>query len=205
MAEATTVVLQRWIDRLIGGDETAREQLLSAACERLRRLTHKMFKAEGRLGRWAETDDVFQNAMLRFYGALQEATPATLRHFFRLAALQIRRELIDLARHYFGPAGLGAHHQSLPPREPGDTSRPGAESPDSSQDPGRLAVWGEFHERVGALPDDEREVFDLVWYQGLTHAEAAQLLQVSTKTIQRRWQAACLKLHEVFQGSLPAL
>jgi RNA polymerase sigma factor (sigma-70 family) len=54
-----------------------------------------------------------------------------------------------------------------------------------------------------SLPDDEREVFGLVWYQGLTHAEAAAILGVSTKTVQRRWHSACLRLHEVMGGDLP--
>lgn len=64
-------------------------------------------------------------------------------------------------------------------------------------------AWSEFHERAAALPEEEREVFDLLWYQGVTHAEAASLLQVSTKTIQRRWQAACLSLHRALGGQLP--
>jgi RNA polymerase sigma-70 factor (ECF subfamily) len=68
-----------------------------------------------------------------------------------------------------------------------------------------LAEWGEFHEQIGRLPEEEREVFDLLWYQGLSHAQAAELLQLSTKTIQRRWQAACLRLHEALQGNLPGL
>ena len=36
------------------------------------------------------------------------------------------------------------------------------------------------------LPEDEREVFDLVRIQGMTQAEAAQLLGVSTVTVKRR-------------------
>jgi RNA polymerase sigma-70 factor (ECF subfamily) len=62
-----------------------------------------------------------------------------------------------------------------------------------------LAIWAEFHERAGELPEDQREVFDLVWYQGLTNAEAADVVGVSTKTIQRRWQAACLSLGEALE------
>ena len=35
--------------------------------------------------------------------------PLSVRDFFRLAAALIRRELIDLARRYSGPMGLGAN------------------------------------------------------------------------------------------------
>ena len=66
-------------------------------------------------------------------------------------------------------------------------------------------AWGEFHEAVGALPEDERDVFDLLWYQGLTRQEAAALLEVSAKTVQRRWQAACLRLHDALHGELPGV
>jgi RNA polymerase sigma-70 factor (ECF subfamily) len=41
-------------------------------------------------------------------------------------------------------------------------------------------------EAIDSLPEEEREVFDLVRIQGITHGEAAELLGVSTKTVQRR-------------------
>jgi RNA polymerase sigma-70 factor (ECF subfamily) len=39
---------------------------------------------------------------------------------------------------------------------------------------------------IGELPEDEREVFDLVRIQGMSQAEAAQLLGVSVVTVKRR-------------------
>jgi RNA polymerase sigma-70 factor (ECF subfamily) len=39
---------------------------------------------------------------------------------------------------------------------------------------------------IDELPEDEREVFDLVRIQGMTQAEAAQLLGVSMVTVKRR-------------------
>jgi RNA polymerase sigma-70 factor (ECF subfamily) len=197
MADDPTVHLQRCLERLQAGDESARKDLLNGACERLRRLTQAMLRDYRRLKRWEQTDDVLQSALLRLYRALESVTPATLREFYRLAALQVRRELIDLARHYFGPESAGAHHQSsdgeLPTREPAD----------STDRPDRLANWAEFHEQASNLPEEEQEVFDLVWYQELTHAQAAGLLNVSTKTVQRRWHSACLRLHEALGGDLP--
>jgi RNA polymerase sigma-70 factor (ECF subfamily) len=202
----TTAHLQHCVNRLQDGEEAARRELVNAACHRLTRLTRKMFRADGRLRRWEETGDVFQNAMLRLCRALQDVTPTSLREFYRLAALQVRRALIDLARHHYGPAGPAAHHQSQPrqPEAP-DLVAQAAESSSLGNDPSRLAAWSEFHQRVATLPDEEREAFDLLWYQGLTHAEAGQLLEVSTKTIQRRWQSACLMLHEALGGEMPGL
>jgi RNA polymerase sigma-70 factor (ECF subfamily) len=49
---------------------------------------------------------------------------------------------------------------------------------------------------IDGLPDDEREVFDLVGIQGLTHAEAAGVIGASEKTVQRRLNRARLLLAE---------
>jgi RNA polymerase sigma-70 factor (ECF subfamily) len=119
-----------------------------------------------------------------------------------VAALNIRRELLDLAKHYFGPHGHGAKHASTGPADSDGAAEP-ADRGDLSTEPARLAVWGEFHEQIGALPDEEREVFDLLWYQGLSQAEAAELLGVSERTIKRRWQSARLRLHEALHGEMP--
>jgi RNA polymerase sigma-70 factor (ECF subfamily) len=198
MADDPTVHLQRCLERLRAGDESARKDLLNGACDRLGRLTRAMFRDYRRLKRWEQTDDVLQSALLRLYRALESVTPATPREFYRLAALQIRRELIDLARHYFGPESAGAHHHSS------DGAVPTVESDNSTDRPERLADWAEFHEQASHLPNEEQEVFDLVWYQELTHAQAAALLNVSTKTVQRRWHSACLRLHEALGGDLPS-
>ena len=199
-----TLHIQACLDRLRGGDETARAELLSCACERLRNLARKILKGYPNVRRWEQTDDVLQNAALRLHRALQQMPVQTALDFFRLAALNIRRELLDLAKHYYGPRGQGAHHATW---GPGGSSATGSDSEpaphDPSDDPARLAAWGEFHERIGALPDEERAVFDLIWYQGLSQAVAAELLGVSERTVKRRWQAARLRLHEALGGEVP--
>jgi len=206
MSESTSVHLQRCLDRLRAGDETARKELIDCACRRLTHLTRTMLRDYRRLKRWEDTDDVFQSAMMRLYRALQDVTPPTPRDFHRLAALQIRRELIDLARHYFGPQGQAANQESRAgPDSSADPPRPACEPSDSTLEPVKLAAWGEFHQQVERLPDKEREVFELVWYQGLGHTEVAELLEVSAKTVRRRWLAACLWLREALGGELPGL
>ena len=41
-------------------------------------------------------------------------------------------------------------------------------------------------EQIDALPAEEREAFDLVRIQGLTHVEAAAVLGVAPRTVKRR-------------------
>jgi RNA polymerase sigma factor (sigma-70 family) len=200
-----TLYVQACLDRIRGGDEAARGELLSCACERLRKLARKMLKGYPNVRRWEQTDDVLQNAAIRLHRTLQQLPVPTALDFFRLAALNIRRELLDLARRYYGPQGQGAHHDTWGPGDPSTTRSDAgpAAPPEPAHDPARLAVWGELHERIAALPDEEREVFDLLWYQGLSQAEAAGLLNVSERTLKRRWQGARLKLHEAMQGEVP--
>src|SRR5262245_38143403 len=114
MAEETSVVVAGCLERLRSGDAKARNELFAQACGRLERLTRAMLRDYPGVQRWEETGDVYQNAMVRLCRALADVVPPTPRDFYRLAAVQIRRELIDLARHYYGPQGAGAHHASQP-------------------------------------------------------------------------------------------
>jgi RNA polymerase sigma-70 factor (ECF subfamily) len=109
---------------------------------------------------------------------------------------------MDLARHYQGPQGLGAHHISQRPET--DGGRGSVEAPGvSSLDPQRLAEWSELHEQISQLPDGQRELFDLLWYGSLSQEEAADLLQISARQLRRRWREARLLLHDRFGSHLP--
>jgi RNA polymerase sigma-70 factor (ECF subfamily) len=194
MADASTTQLQNLIDHLNAGDPLARKELINRSCDRLRRLTGRMLRDFGRVRRWEDTDDVLNNALLRLYKTLDTAAPESVQHFFRLAALQIRRELIELVRHYYGPQGPGANYESHAPRLADNAAGQEMEKGTTTQEPARLTVWNEFHEKVETLPEPERAVFDLLWYQEMTQAEAAKVLNVSEPTVKRRWLAARTRL-----------
>jgi RNA polymerase sigma-70 factor (ECF subfamily) len=204
MAENQTTFINLCLDRMRRGDVNARGDLIRAASRRLTELTRAMLKSYARLRRWEETDDVIQSALVRLHRALDAVTPETARDFYRLATAQIRRELIDLSRHYFGPEGPARQHESqalvVNPDAPDDQPNDWASQ---TLEPAQLALWTEFHRRVQELPEEVQEVFDLIWYQGLKQNEAAELLGVSARTVLRRWQEACLKLHDAMKGILP--
>jgi len=191
-------VLQRLL-RHAGSDDDALNELLRHSCDQLTRLTHRMLGGFPGVQRWAETADVLQNALLRLSSALRAVKPQTPGEFLALASLQIRRELIDLARSYHGPQGLGTRHKSWPALD----NAP--EKSDLTHEPSSLAQWAELHEQIGALPAAERTVVELLYYQGLPQADAAQLLNVSVRTVQRSWHSALVKLHEIWKGELPKL
>ena len=187
--------LQNLIDRGLNGDAAAHDALLHHACDRLLRLTRKMFHGYPNLRRWEQTDDVFQNSMLRLHRALAGVQVESVRHFFNLAAVQVRRELLDLAKHHFGPEGNGANHHTdgQPADDEGGTLHESAGEPDD------LSGWSEFHAHVEGLPEGELEVVNLLYYEGLTQEEAAKVLGISFRTLKRRWHSARLKLYEALK------
>ncbi|MGF1578461.1 MAG: RNA polymerase sigma factor [Gemmataceae bacterium] len=193
-----------WLQQMEAGDENARERLLDHFCHQLQRHAQKMLMGFPHLRRWVESGDVFQNAMVRLLRALDEVQPQSPKHFVSLACLQIRRELIDLVRHYFGPEGRGANHAThVPGRDSEDAPPPLYEAGETTFDPVRLANWAEFHEQINSLPEEERQVFDVLWYQEMTQSDAADFLGMSERTLKRRWQSARLRLHELLKGELP--
>lgn len=197
--------IQVCIERLAEGDDQACAELINHSATRLATLTDRMFKDYPRLRRWEQTEDICQNASVRLWKALRETRPATPAEFHRLAALQIRRELIDQVRRHFGPEGIGANHASNACIGDSDSSLPPAyDSPQSTHDPAKICGWVEFHEQVAILPDEERAAFDLIYYQGLAQAEAANLLGISERTLKRRWLAARLALGRTLEGVPPS-
>jgi RNA polymerase sigma factor (sigma-70 family) len=196
-ANADTAQLQNCIERLRQGHAGARDDLIRHACARLQRLARKMLRGFPWVKRWEDTDDVFQNAVVRLCKVLRDAPPTDVRSFFGLAALQIRRELLDLSRHHYGPQGDGANHAS---HENCDKSGGAVEKSDITYEPCALARMTELHRQIDGLPAEEREVFDLLWYQELPQAEAAALLEVSVPTIKRRWLSARRRLRKLLNG-----
>jgi RNA polymerase sigma factor (TIGR02999 family) len=194
MADDRTTQLQQLLDRMQSGDAAARTELLGLAYERLRLLARKMFHQDfPRLGNLHETDSILHEAVLRLFRALQEVQPRSVQDFLTFSAAQIRRVLLDMARYqgrrdrssseWSDASGLSAAAQRDPPDE-------------ASVDPSYLAQWSEFHQKIRELPEEEREVVDLYWYQGLTQAETARVLGVHEKAVSRRWLSARLKLAE---------
>jgi RNA polymerase sigma-70 factor (ECF subfamily) len=64
-----------------------------------------------------------------------------------------------------------------------------------------MAQWTEVHELIDRLADEDREIIGLLFYQGLSQAEASEVLNVSVRTVQRRWHDALCKLHRILNGS----
>jgi len=192
-----TTLLNDWLQRWRAGDLLARDQLIQRVCRRLERLARKMLRGFPSVGRWEETDDVLQNSLLRLIRSLEQIKPTSVREFYGLASLQIRRELLD----------LGRSHRTRPeylleePHTAHDRYRrlDRAEATDVSD----LERWTAFHEAVEMLVGEEREVISLVFYHGKTQNEVAEIFRVHERTVRRWWQSACLKIARSVRTDLP--
>jgi RNA polymerase sigma-70 factor (ECF subfamily) len=178
------------VDRMRAGDQAAADELFRRTGDRLERLARKMLRGFPAVQRWEQTPDVLQNASLRLLQALQKVRPDSTRTFFALAGKHLRYELMDLKRHY-QPVNVVHHADGVACR----SGTPAHEVVDPAPSLDDLEKWCEFHRQIDELPEEEREVVDLHFYQGLTKAEAAEILGVHVRTIQRLWNAALQRLH----------
>ena len=120
-----------------------------------------------------QTDELLGAVVERLLKAMRKVRPRTVREFFALANQHMRWELNDLARRLDEqPADVELREGLVPAPASSDS----ALTPDARR----------ILEAIDGLPEDEREAFNLVRIQGLTQAEAAEVLGVSTKTVQRR-------------------
>jgi len=194
MSQPATVELQALLGRLREGDKAARRQFLELACGRLRRLAARiLYGSFPNLQSRHDVDSVVHETWLRLIQALDATDPPTVEDFFRLAAHKIRQVLLDMADRKrridrretllgTGSMRLGAAVQ---------------QPEDNTYDASRLALWTEFHNRVGLLADPERTVFEMHYYLGLPQVEIARLLKLHPRKVSYLWIAATEKLADV--------
>jgi RNA polymerase sigma factor (sigma-70 family) len=188
--EPTTAVVQRCLDAL-QGDASAEpliRDLLEHAVGRLRLLCALMLqRSYPRLMQPplnVETDELLGGVVAGLLRALPEVRPQTVRQFFALANQHMRWQLNDLARR------LDEKPPAAALAESGVAAPPASIDSCLSQDARRML------RAIEGLPEAEREVFELVRIQGLPYAEAAEVIGLSVKTVQRRLNRARLLLAE---------
>lgn len=197
----TTLQLQSLLAQLESGEnpQKVKEQIITIAYTRLRLLARRMLSGYDRQKLDEETDGVIAEAYVRIDRALDDLKPETVRQFLALAALQIRRQLLDKLRQIHG---RGAERKPRPlalGQIASDESNAAAEVAASDK---AVPNWTSIDvlTAMEQLEERERECLTLQNWYGLTHGEIAQLLNVSTKTVQRSCNSAYLKLQELLSG-----
>ena len=195
--ENTTAAVQRYLHALDGDAPTEPiiRELLGRSVHRLHRLcVSLLYRSFPRLTRPPlnlQADELLSAVVERLLKALREARPANVRQFFAMAGQHTRWELNDLARRLDAQPVAVELNEGLAPGPVGSDSALSLEA-------------RRILDAIDALPTDEREAFDLVHVQGLTHGEAATLLGVATKTVKRRLDRGLRQLTELLGDLDPA-
>lgn len=192
------------LDRLAAGDLAARNDIIALCADRLRTLAHRMLARFPNVRRWDDTDDVFQNAAMRLHRALAQLPIHSPRELMALAATQIHRELLDLARRHGGPLSYAANHRTNSAARgnaPGQTVVHHVERIAAADD--HLDRWSAFHEVVAGLPAEQRELFHLVWHLGADQKTIARLLDCSERTVKSRWREVREAVKAALDGQSP--
>src|SRR5437588_3059759 len=187
--EHTTAAVQRYLDEL--ADNSTAEPIVRALLDRsVRRLhllcatlLHRSYPRLTRPPLNVQAEELLGAVAERLLKALREARPRTVRQLFALANQHMRWELNDLARR------LDEQPAAVPLDE---ALLPGQASSDSELSPPARRMLAAIDE----LPEEEREVFSLVRIQGLSHAETAEVVGVSVKTVQRRLNRSLVLMAE---------
>jgi RNA polymerase sigma-70 factor (ECF subfamily) len=193
----TTAVVQHYLDELAGGApaEQAVRALLDGAVSRLQQLCAALlYRSYPRLARPPlnlQADELLGAVVERLLKALREARPQTVRQFFALASQHMRWELNEMARRLDERPAAAELQEALVPTPV---------SSDSTLTPGARRMLA----AISDLPEPEREAFDLVRIQGLTQAEAADVLGVSAATVNRRLNRGLQLLLEALDDLRPS-
>ena len=191
---STTIAMQQLLDRLVKGDERAKKDLIDRAYERLILVARKLLGSFVRVRVEEETAGVLAEAYFRLHSSLDEVKPDSVRQFMGLAALEIRRVLLDKIRQMEGRGK--EKRKPAAPIGAGENSSAGIDiaAPDLDQSRQHLAI--DLLEAIDKLPDDEQEVVEFLFFHGMTQAETAETLEVDESTVKRRWSRARIKLAE---------
>jgi RNA polymerase sigma factor (TIGR02999 family) len=172
------------LERVEKGDGKAAEELLPLVYEELRKLAaYKM--AQEPSGHTLQATALVHEAWLRLAGTGRQHWESR-RHFFSAAAEAMRHILIDRARkRQCVRHGAGQERLDIDAIE-----LPGPVEED------QILEVNHALEELEKTDPDRAEVVKLRFFVGLTEREAAEILGVSERTIERRWAYAQAWLFE---------
>ena len=181
----TTVLLRAWAD----GDQAALDKLTPRVYRELQRLAHHFLQGE-RAGHSLQTTDLVHEAYLRLADVnhLQWQHRA---HFYSVAAMLMRRILVDRAR-----KSLTAKRGGRPVHLELDEALDVAENRDRD-----LVALDDALVAFAAQDSRKARVVELRYFGGLSVAETAEVLQISEETVMRDWKFARAWLLAEIQAS----
>jgi len=160
------------------GDERARDALIPLVYDELRIIARRNLLRE-------RPDHTLQSAALvneAYLRLVRQKTPdwQNRAHFFGVAAQLMRQILVDHARNWrAAKRGAGVPHLSLDPRI----------APRTKTEIDLVALDSALN-KLAAMDPQQSHLIELRFFGGLSVEEAALVLGVSTRTVERSWTAA---------------
>lgn len=159
------------------GDSRAREKVGVVIYDELRRLAQQYMRRE-RADHTLQATALVHEAYVRLVG--QRTEWKNRAHFFAVAASMMRRILVDHAK----------EHRALK-RGAGIAKVPLDEALTVSAEPAAdLVAVNEALSSLEKIDPQRSRIVELRYFGGLSNEEAAEVLQVSTATVQRQWAGA---------------
>lgn len=179
--EDVTRLLRSWSD----GDESALERLVPLVYSELHRLARGYMRGE-RAGHTLQTTALINEAFLRLI-QWKDVSWQNRAHFFGVSARMMRRILVSIARaHRSGKRGKDVSRVTLD-----EAMIPGGPGSD-------VIAVDEALQSLEALDARKARVVELRFFAGLTTEETAEVMKVSTRTVEREWSLAqAWLLHEL--------
>lgn len=171
-----TRLLRAWHD----GDENAQEELWPLVYGELKLLAHGIRRRHrGMAAHGAQTTTLVHEAALRLLGA--EIAANDRRHFFALAARAMRFVLVDEARRRLAKKRAA---------EQGAVELPAGLAGPADHRPEEILAVHQALAKLQQVHPRYEKLVELRYFAGMTVEEIAEVLEVSTPTVKRDWQAA---------------
>lgn len=174
-----------------GGDRAALDRLMPLVYQELRRLAHQQMRRE-RGGDTLQTTALVNEAYLRLVD-YERVKARDRSHFLGIAAQAMRRILIERAR-IRRSNKRGSNPQRLSLEEVADVADERAAD---------LLALDEALQTLSNIDPRKAQLVELRYFGGLTIEEAANVLGVSTPTVERDWRTARIWLHREISRTNP--
>lgn len=172
------------------GETVASERLLPLVYEELRRLAAARMAQEA-AGHTLQPTALVHEAWLRLVTEADRSWENRA-HFFRTAALAMRRILVDRARNKASlKRGGGRERVNI------DDIELAASSPDD-----RVLLVDGALDRLEAEDPESARIVVLKFFGGLTNKEVAESLGVTERTVERQWAYAKASLFQMIRHEL---
>jgi RNA polymerase sigma factor (TIGR02999 family) len=164
------------------GDQAALDELLPLVYDELRRLAGRYMRRESQ-DHTLQASALVNEAFLRLVDQ-KRVKWQNRAHFFGVAAQIMRRILVDHARNRLrAKRGGGAKVVSL------------ADTAGVSTEIAEVIALDDALKNLTAIDERKSRIVEMKFFGGLTNEEVAEVLNVTTRTVEREWRKAKAWLH----------